>query len=106
MENMDPHLEILLQDFVRLYPENTAPGQDHGAAINEIARFVNKERIDCMGSDIRDHLFQQGYTPSKATFLGDQYDRVLQALQRHDRRSQAPAQPLGERGGHRKDIVR
>ena len=28
MENLDPHLEILLQDFVRLCSEETAPEQE------------------------------------------------------------------------------
>ena len=102
MENLDPHLEILLQDFARLCSDDTAPGEDHEAALNEIALFVHDERLHCAGSDIRDYLLQEGYLPSMATFLGEQYDGFFQALQRHDRRSEAPAQPLGERGDHQK----
>jgi hypothetical protein len=106
MEEMDPYLVILLQDFARLCPDDTAPRQDDWTALNEIALFVHEERIHCTGSDIREHLLQQGVTPSKATICGEQYDRFLQALQRHDRRSKAPARPLDEAGDHRKGTAR
>ena len=59
-----------------------------------------------MGSDLREHLLQQGVTSSKATFCGEQYDPFLQALQRDDRPNQAPAQPLSDSGDHRKGTVR
>ena len=106
MENMDPHLEILLQDFIRLCPEDTAPGQDGGAAFNEIALFVHDERLHCSGSDIRQYLLQQGYSGSRATFFGEQYDRLLQGLQQDTRRSERPAQPLGGTADHEKGITR
>ena len=51
MENLDPHLEILLQDFVRLCSEDTAPKEDHEVALNEIALFVYEERLHYAGSD-------------------------------------------------------
>ena len=75
MEEMDPYLVILLQDFARLCPDDTAPRQDDWTALNEIALFVHEERIHCTGSDIREHLLQQGVTSSKATICGEQYDR-------------------------------
>jgi hypothetical protein len=106
MESLDPHLEILLQDFVRLCSEDTVPGEDCGAALHEIALFVHDERLHCSGSDIRDYLLEQGYPVSRSTFFGEQYDRLLQGLQRDTRRSQRPARPLDETGDPQKGIMR
>lgn len=106
MENLDPHLEILLQDFVRLSSEDTAPAENHGAALHEIALFVHDERLHCTGSGIRDYLLEQGYPVSRATFFGEEYDRLLQGLQQDTRRSERPAQPLGETGNHERGMVR
>ena len=106
MENLDPHLEILLQAFVRCCSDDTALGEDHGVALSEIARFVQDERLHCTGSDIRDYVLEQGYPVSRATFFGEEYDRLLQGLQQDTRLSETPAEPLGGTGAHEKGAVR
>jgi hypothetical protein len=106
MEDLDPHLEILLQDFARLCSEDTAPDEDYRTALHEIALFVHDERLHCSGSDIRDYLLEQGYPVSRATFFGEEYDPLLQRLQRDNPRSERPARPLEETGDHQKGIVR
>ena len=106
MANLDPHLAILLQDFVRVCSEGTTPSHDHGAALNEIALFVHDERLHCAGSDIREYLLQHGYSGNRVTFLCEQYDRMLQALHRHDRWSETPAAPLSDTDDHQKGIMR
>lgn len=84
--------------------EDTAPREDHEIALNEIALFVYDERLHCAGSDNRDYLLQQGHPASRVTFFGEQYDRLLQGLQRDNRQSAGSAQSMGERGDHQKGI--
>ena len=104
MENIDPHLEILLQNFVRLCSDDTASGEEHGAALHEIALFVHDEHLHYAGSDMRDYLLQKGHPASRAALFGEQYDRSLQGL--HDtRRSEGPTQRLGTTGDHDKGIT-
>ena len=86
--------------------EDTAPREEHEIALNEIALFVYEERLHYAGSDNRDYLLQQGHPASRATFFGEQYDRLLQGLQQDTRRSERPAQSMSETGNHEKGIVR
>ena len=94
MDQVDPHLEILLQEFVRLCPEDAPLEQDHWAWLYEICLFVHEQDIVCPALAIRQYFVQHGCSQRKATFLSHQYGHFLQILTLRDQRKPSSAKRL------------
>ena len=95
MNDLDPHLEILMQDFVRLCPDDAPLEQDDWAGLQEICGFIHKQDIQCTAATFGEYLLHQGVSPHKATVITAQYDRCLQQLTAGDQRphAQGPVAP-------------
>ena len=98
MDHINPHLEILLQEFVRLCPEDAALEQDHWTGLYEICLFVHEQEVMPPVWTIRDYFVTHGCSLRKATFLSHQYGHFLHILKLKDQRKQASAAPLDEAG--------
>jgi hypothetical protein len=106
MDDLDPHLKILLNDFARLCPEDAPLEQDDWTGLYEISLFVHEQAIRCPASSIGEYLIQQGCSPSKAIFVGHQYGHFLHILKLRDQRTPLSAEPRGEDGnGGRKEVL-
>ena len=60
MENMDAYPEILLQDFVRLCLEDTAPGQQDSAALNELRALSMRRTFTAWDPTFGSTCFNKG----------------------------------------------
>jgi hypothetical protein len=69
MEQIDPHLEILLQEFVRLSPEDAPLEQDTWTGLYEICLFAYEQEMMPPAWTIRDYFVTHGCSLRKATFL-------------------------------------
>ena len=98
MDDLDPHLKILLADFVRLCPEDAPLEQDDWTGLYEICLFIHEQDILCPASSIREYLLQQGCSPRKATFVGHRFGHFIHILKLHDQRKQSSIKPLGKSG--------
>jgi hypothetical protein len=90
MDNLDPHLTILLDDFVRLSPGEAPLEDEDWTGLYEICLFIHEQAIPCTGSSFRDYLFHHGCSARKATFLGQQARHFANILKLRDRRAIAP----------------
>ena len=90
MDHLDPHLEILLHEFVRLCPEDAALEQDNWTGLYEICLFVHELEVMPPAWTIRDYLVTHGCSLRKATFVSHQYGHFLHLLKLRDQRKNAP----------------
>ena len=90
MDHLDPHLEILLHEFVRLCPEDAALEQDNWTGLYEICLFVHELEVMPPAWTIRDYLVTHGCSLRKATFVSHQYGHFLHLLKLRDQRKTAP----------------
>jgi len=97
VNDLDPHLKILLEDFVRLCPEDAPLEQDDWSGLYEICLFVHEQNIACTASTIQEYLVEQGCPARKATFLSHQYGHFLHILKLRDQRLSSPNH-LGKQG--------
>jgi hypothetical protein len=98
MDNRDPHLAILLEDFVRLCPGDAPLEQEDWAGLYEICWFIHEEAIPCTASSLREYLLEHGCSPRKATFVGHQVGHFLHILTLRDQRTPSSAKLRGEAG--------
>jgi hypothetical protein len=94
MDQIDPHLEILLQDFVRLCPEDAPLEPDNWTGLHEICVFIYEQDIQFAPSTFQDFLIHHGCSENKATSVSRQYSQCLQALKLAGDGPQASAQQL------------
>ena len=80
MDQVDPHLEILLQDFVRLCPEDAPLESDDWTGLQEICVFIQDQGIQFAPSTFRQFLIQHGCSENKATAVSHHYNQRLHAL--------------------------
>ena len=80
MNPIDPHLEILLQDSVRLCPEDVPLKPDDWTGLQEISVFVHEQGIECAASTLRDYLLEHGCSAGKATAVSQHYPQRLHLL--------------------------
>jgi hypothetical protein len=91
MDDLDPHLTILLTDFVRLCPGDAPLEEEDWAGLYELCLFVHEQAIPCTASSFREYLLQHGCSARKATFLGQQFGHFSNILSLRDqRRSPSP----------------
>ncbi len=98
MDPLDPHLKILLEDLVRLCPEDAPLEQDDWSGLFEICLFVHEQEITCPASTIREYLVEQGCSARKATVLSHQFGHFLHILKLRDQRKLSSTKPLGKAG--------
>ncbi len=96
MEQVDAHLKILLQDFVRLCPEDTPLEGDDWAGLHEICVFIHEQEIQCAPSTFRDFLIQHGCSENKATAVSQYYSHYLHQLKVRGHDPQTSVQKLDE----------
>jgi len=96
MDHLDPHLEVLLHEFVRLCPEDAPLEQDHWRGLYEICLFVHEQEVMPPAWTIRDYLVTNGCSLRKATLLSHQYGHLLNILKLRDERKNAPPKQLNE----------
>ena len=96
MDHLDPHLEILLHEFVRLCPEDAALEQDNWTGLYEICLFVHELEVMPPAWTIRDYLVTHGCSLRKATFVSHQYGHFLHLLKLRDQRKHAPPKDAEE----------
>jgi len=85
MDQLDPHLEILLQEFTRVCPE-AGLKQEDWRALYEICLFAQEHDIAPPARTLRDYLFSHGCSLPKATFLSNQYGHLVNILNLRDER--------------------
>ena len=106
MEQVDPHLEILLEEFVRVCPEDAPLEQDHWKGLYEICLFVHEQELMPPAWTIRDYFVTHGCSLRKATFLSHQYGHFLNILKLRDQRRPSSTDPLGRAGyGAREEVL-
>ena len=99
MDDLDPHLTILLKDFVRLCPGGAPLEEEDWAGLYELCVFVHEQAIPCTASSFTEYLLQHDCSARKATFLGHQVGHFLHLLRLRDQRSNlSSATPLAQRG--------
>ncbi len=106
MDDLDPHLTILLQDFVRLCPEDAPLEPDDWTGLYEISLFVHEQGIRCTASMIRDYLIRHGCSLRKATFLSHQYGHFLHLLKLRDERTTPAAKSVDDAGNGPREAVK
>jgi hypothetical protein len=92
MDQIDPHLEILLQEFVRLCPEDIPLEPDNWTGLHEICVFIHEHAIQCSASTFRDVLIHHGCSEHKATAVSRHYRQCLHQLKGGDHGPQASVQ--------------
>jgi hypothetical protein len=85
MDQLDPHLEILLQEFTRVCPE-TGLKQEDWRGLYEICLFAQEHDVAPTDRTIRDYLVSHGCSLQKATFLSNQYGHLINILKLRDER--------------------
>ena len=98
MDDRDPHLTILLKDFMRLSPGDAPLEEEDWAGLYELCLFVHEQAIPCTASSFREYLFQHGCSARKATFLGQQFGHFSNILSLRDQRK-PPSPPLHGKTG-------
>jgi hypothetical protein len=98
MDNLDPHLAILLEDFVRLCPGDAPLEEVDWTGLYEICLFIHDQTIPCTPSSLREYLLGQGCSERKATILGYQAGHFLHILRLHDQRKSSSAKPRASIG--------
>ena len=97
MDNLDPHLTILLEDFVRLCPGDAPLEEEDWTGLYEICLFVHEQAIPCTPSSLREYLLEHGCSARKATYLGHQFGHFFHILTLRDRRNPSSAKPRAKR---------
>ena len=85
MNQLDPHLEILLQEFMRVCPE-TGLKQDDWRGLYEICLFAQEHDVAPPARTLREYLCRHGCSLQKATFLSNQYGHLINILKLKDER--------------------
>ena len=98
MDELDPHLKILLADFGRLCPDDAPLEQDHWNGLYEITLFVHEQGIRCPASMMREYMIHHGCSPRKAAYLSHQYGQFLHILRLRDERTHAAGRRVDETG--------
>ena len=96
MDDLDPHLAILLRDFVRLCPENAPLEPDDWTGLYEMCVFIHEHSIPFAPSSFWEFLIQHGCSANKATAMSQQYSQCLHELKLTDDGPQASVPPLDE----------
>jgi hypothetical protein len=81
MTQIDPHLGILLQDFVRLCPDDAPLAPDDWNGLHEICAFIHGQGIQCEPSTFQEFLIQHGSSEHKATAVSQRYGQCLHQLE-------------------------
>ena len=100
MDDLDPHLTILLKDFVRLCPGRAPLEEEDWAGLYELCVFVHEQAIPCTASSFTEYLLQHDCSARKATFLGHQVGHFLHLLRLHDQRSNPSSATSRAQGGN------
>ena len=98
MDDLDPHLTILLQDFVRLCPGEAPLEEEDWTGLYEICLFVHEQAIPCMASSFMEYLLEHGCSTRKARFLGQQFGHFSNLLSLRDQRKPPSPTPREKRG--------
>jgi hypothetical protein len=106
MDDLDPHLNILLKDFIRLCPDDAPLEQDDWTGLYEICLFVHTQGIQCTASAIGEFLLRHGCSSRKTTFVSHQYRHFLNILRLHDERTHSPTMHLNEAGDGPREAAR
>ena|SRR5688500_19015494 len=92
MDQIDPHLEILLQEFVRLCPEDIPLEPGDWTGLHEICVFIHEQAIQCSASTFQDVLIHHGCSEQKATAVSRLFSQCLHQLKSGDHGPRASAQ--------------
>ena len=90
MDQLDPHLEILLHEFTRVCPEG-ALQQNGWRGLYEICLYAYGQDVAPSPRAIRDYLMTHGCSLQKATFLSHQYGHFIKILRLRDQRKNESA---------------
>ena len=80
MDQIDPHLEILLQDFVRLCLENPPLDPGDWTGLHEICVFIHEHGITFASSTFRDFLIHHGCSEHTAMSMSHRYSQCRHEL--------------------------
>ena len=98
MDHLDPHLAILLEDFVRLCLGDAPLEEADWTGLYEISLFVHEQAIPCTPPALLEYLLEHGCSARKATYLGHQFGHFFHLLKLRDQRNPSSAKPRAKSG--------